>query len=162
MDEQMVAWDIPAYRARVDSGCFICKLLAGDPEYSHHIAYRDDLAVVFLNKYPQVRGHVLVAPTSHREHLADDFSPHDYLDLQAIIHRAAKALVALIPTERLYVMSLGSQQGNRHVHWHLVPCPPGLPYEQQQMALFDTARGYFDFPEPEQANLALEIGHAMA
>lgn len=163
MDEQqMVAWDVPAYRARVVSGCFICKWLAGDPEYFHHLVYRDDVAAVFLSKYPQVRGHVLVAPITHREHVADDFPLHDYLDLQAVIHRAAMATSAVVPTERLYVMSLGSQQGNRHVHWHIVPCPIGLPYDQQQLALFETARGYVDLPESEQANLALEIGRAMA
>jgi hypothetical protein len=43
-----------------------------------------------------------------------------------------------VPTERLYVLSLGSQQGNRHVHWHIAPLPPGLPFDQQQFAALDT------------------------
>jgi diadenosine tetraphosphate (Ap4A) HIT family hydrolase len=161
MDHQRVAWDLPAYRAQVHSGCFICRFLAGDLEYAHHVAYRDDVAVVFLNRYPQVRGHLLVAPIPHREQVADDFSAEDYLDLQAVIYRAAKAVAAVVPTERLYLMSLGSPQGNRHVHWHLVPCPVGLPYDQQQMALFETARGYLQVRDPEQAELAADIARAM-
>jgi histidine triad (HIT) family protein/ATP adenylyltransferase len=32
----------------------------------------------------------------------------------------------------MYVLSLGSQQGNSHVHWHVAPLPPGTPYHQQQ------------------------------
>ncbi|WP_329793660.1 hypothetical protein V1227_17560 [Lentzea sp. DG1S-22] len=33
-------------------------------------------------------------------------------------------MTALLPVERLYVLSLGSRQANRHVHRHLVPLPP--------------------------------------
>jgi hypothetical protein len=53
----------------------------------------------------------------------------------------------LLPTERLYVLSLGSQQANRHVHWHLAPLPPGVPYEQQQTALFAPELGTLDIPD---------------
>jgi len=161
MREHRVEWDVPDYKARVRSGCFICKMLTGEPDYRHHVAYRDDVAVVFLSKYPQVRGHLLVAPIEHREHVVDDFSAQEYLALQAVVYRAAKALTAVVPSERLYVMSLGSQQGNRHLHWHLVPCPPGLPYEEQQMALFDVARGYVDVPDAGQEELALSVRRGM-
>ncbi|HJP79694.1 MAG TPA: hypothetical protein VJ914_35815 [Pseudonocardiaceae bacterium] len=27
-------------------------MLAGNPEYPHHVVYRDDIAVVFLSKFP--------------------------------------------------------------------------------------------------------------
>ena len=62
-----------------------------------------------------------------------------------------------MPTERLYVLSLGSQQGNRHVHWHVVPLPPGVPYEEQQLAVLDTARGYLDVPDDVSARLAATL-----
>jgi len=39
--------------------------------------------------------------------------------------------------ERLYVLSLGSQEANAHVHWHIVPCPPETPFEEQQLALLN-------------------------
>jgi len=152
---------MPAYLARVRSGCFICGLLNGNPDYFHHVVYRDEVAVVFLNKYPAVRGHLLVAPIEHREHVADDVTAVDYLDMQAVLYQSAKAQTNVVPSERLYVLSLGSQQGNRHVHWHLVPTPPGLPYEDQQLALLDAARGYVEVPEAEQAGLADAIRQAM-
>ena len=64
-------------------------------------------------------------------------------------------------TERLYQFSLGSQQGNTHVHLHLVPCPPGTPYEEQQVALMAESRGWLDFPEGDLATLAAAIRDAM-
>jgi len=38
-----------------------------------------------------------------------------------VVHDVAEALKATLPTERVYLMSLGSHQGNAHVHWHVVP-----------------------------------------
>jgi hypothetical protein len=35
------------------------------------------------------------------------------------------------------VLSLGSQDGNRHIHWHLAPLPPGVPFDEQQLAALD-------------------------
>jgi diadenosine tetraphosphate (Ap4A) HIT family hydrolase len=55
-------------------------------------------------------------------------------------------------------MSLGSQSGNRHVHWHLAPLPPGVPNERQQFAAFTWERGLLDQPELELAALARRIG----
>ena len=77
-----------------------------------------------------------------------------------MVHAAGRALVAEVETERLCVLSLGSLQGNRHVHWHLVPLPPGVPYEQQQVAALAPDRGYLDIPAEEEADLArrLRIG----
>lgn len=151
-----------AYLDLARRACFICELLAGNPDYPHHIAHRDDRAVVFASRFPSVLGHFLVAPVDHREHAVADFTPDEYLALQAVVHRAGRALTDLLPTERLYVLSLGSQQANRHVHWHLAPLPPGVPYEQQQAAVFDPARGPLDIPDDELADLTRRLGERMA
>jgi ATP adenylyltransferase len=130
--------DPEAIRRRVGDRCFICELLAGNPEFAHHVVYEDEHAIAFLNKYPRLRGYVLVAPREHREHVAADFELDEYLQLQAVVYRIGRALSEVLPTERLYILSLGSQQGNRHVHWHVVPLPPGVPFEEQQFAALDT------------------------
>jgi diadenosine tetraphosphate (Ap4A) HIT family hydrolase len=54
-------------------------------------------------------------------------------------------------------MSLGSQQGNRHVHWHIVPLPPDVPYHEQQTAAISFDRGVLDIPDAEMSALADEI-----
>ncbi|MFL5939955.1 MAG: hypothetical protein ACJ75Q_06575 [Gaiellaceae bacterium] len=79
-----------------------------------------------------------MAPKEHREHVVDDLSEDEYLALQRVIHRVGRAICRAVPTERPYVLSLGSQEGNRHVHWHLAPLPPGVPFEEQQLAALDT------------------------
>jgi diadenosine tetraphosphate (Ap4A) HIT family hydrolase len=99
---------------------------------------------------------VLVAPVSHVEDVvAVDVA--EYLAVQRVVHVAGQALVAEVETERLYVLSLGSRQGNRHVHWHLVPLPPGVPYEQQQGTALGPERGYLDIADGEQAELARRL-----
>ncbi|SDM67644.1 histidine triad (HIT) family protein/ATP adenylyltransferase [Lentzea albidocapillata subsp. violacea] len=67
----------------------------------------------------------------------------------------------MLPVERLYVLSLGSPQANRHVHWHLAPLPPGVPYEDQQIAAFEASRGVLDVPDDEVAVLAQRLGERM-
>ncbi|MFI9382558.1 HIT family protein [Kutzneria sp. NPDC052558] len=156
-----VPWQPDAYLDLARRACFICELLAGNPDYPHHIAYRDDDAVVFASRFPSVLGHFLVAPVSHREHAIGDFTPDDYLALQRVVHRTGRALTELLTVERLYVLSLGSQQANRHVHWHLAPLPPGVPYDQQQTALLDPANGYLDIPDDTLSDLARRLGDRM-
>lgn len=156
-----VPWDMESYVRRIRQACYVCELLAGNPDYAHHVAYRDDSAVVYLCKYPAVYGHLLVAPVEHREHVVGDFTEDEYAAFQRIVHRAGRAVTSVVETERLYTLSLGSQQGNTHVHVHLVPCPPGTPYERQQLALLAESEGWLDLPAAELAALAEAVGAAM-
>ncbi len=154
--------DMEAYQRRVRTGpCFICEIVAGNPEYSHHIVYEDDNAIVFLNKYPTLYGYTLVAPREHREQATSDFTIDAYLALQRIIYRVTEALRKVVPTERVYILTLGSQQGNRHVHWHIVPLPPGVPYEQQQVEALRMGKGVLKLSDEEMTSLALRIRQAM-
>lgn len=104
---------------------------------------------------------MLVAPTEHRERVVDDFSEDEYLALQRVIHRVGRALCRSVPTERLYVLSLGSQEGNRHVHWHLAPLPPGVPFERQQLAALETDLG-IDLNDAALEELAARIRAELA
>jgi len=151
--------DFNAVREELRGRCFICEMLAGNPEYQHHVVYEDERAVAFLNRYPSLYGYALVAPKDHREQVTGDFSLDEYLHLQAVVHRVAEAIRQVVPTERLYVLSLGSQQANRHVHWHLAPKPPGLPFEQQQLAALDS-NVVLDLTQAEQADLASRLRDA--
>ena len=138
--------------------CFICGLVAGDPAFAHHVIYEDEFAIVFLNKHPTLRGYSLVCPRDHREQVTGDFDLPDYLRLQALVHAVGEALRRVFAAERVYVLSLGSQQGNRHVHWHVAPLPPGVPLEDQQFAALDVTRGVLAIEEAEMADLARRIG----
>jgi diadenosine tetraphosphate (Ap4A) HIT family hydrolase len=142
--------------------CFICGLVSGDPAFAHHIVFEDDFAIAFLNKFPPLLGYVLVCPKAHLEQVADDFSQEDYLRLQAVVYAVSQALRAVLPVERVYVMSLGSQQGNRHVHWHVAPLPPGVAPEDQQLAALDVERaGFLAMDDDEKRRLASRISAAI-
>ena len=156
-------FDLDAYLKQVTSGqeCFICNLVRGDGD-SHAVIYRDDDHVAFLNRFPTLLGYTLVAPVRHCEQVIDDFDLDAYLKLQSLIHRLGRALSATVPTERLYVLSLGSQEGNSHVHWHLAPLPPDVCYSDQQLnALMAERTGYLDIPRDEQSALAERIAAAL-
>ena len=135
------ALDREAYLRHVATGCFICRLVrsGGEPD-PHHVLWQGQKAIAFLNRWPSVYGHVLVAPTAHIEQVTGDATLHEYLSLQRIIYAVGEAVRQALRPERVYVLSLGSQQANAHVHWHVVPCPPGVPLEEQQLALLDARR----------------------
>jgi diadenosine tetraphosphate (Ap4A) HIT family hydrolase len=156
--------DLEAYVRRVRSGpCFVCAIVSRDPDFpEHHVFYEDDAVIAFLNRYPTQYGYTLVAPKEHREQVAGDFTVEEYLGLQRVVHRVAKAVREEVGAERVYLLSLGSNQGNAHVHWHVVPLPPGIPYEEQQfVALMLETVGALKIPEEEQASLAARIGRRM-
>lgn len=140
-------FDTERYLEGVRQGCFICRLVQGDPELpAHHVIWRNKEAIAFLNRFPTVVGYALVAPVDHREQVTGDFTLHEYLSLQRVIHAVAEAVRLAFNPERLYVISLGSQQANAHVHWHVVPCPPGVPFEEQQCALINAEeQGVLEF-----------------
>ena len=155
--------DLAVYERRVREGrCFVCQTLAGDPDYPGHLVWTDDHAIAFLAKDPPLLGTTLVAPRAHREHVTADFTLQDYLALQRLVYLVGEAVRQELPTERLYIMSVGSQQGNRHVHWHVAPLPPGVPYRQQQLAAFCLERGVVALPDEELADLARRIGARVA
>lgn len=153
--------DIAAIQRELAGRCFICELVVGNAEFAHHVFYDDDSAIAFLSRYPRLLGYALVAPKEHREHVTGDFREDEYVALQAVVYRVGEAIRRTVPTERLYVLSLGSQHGNRHVHWHIAPLPPGVPFEQQQFAALDRDE-CLDLPDAEMADLARRLRSAIA
>jgi hypothetical protein len=55
-------------------------------------------------------------------------------------------------------LTYGSNQGNSHVQWHVVPLPPGVPYEEQQGAWASWSKYMLEIPREEMAFLAERIG----
>jgi diadenosine tetraphosphate (Ap4A) HIT family hydrolase len=152
-------FDPKAYLKEVSKGCFICRLVREDPTLPpHHIIWQGEEAIAFLDRFPTVYGYTLVAPVAHREQVTGDLTLHQYLALQRVVHAVAEAVRLALKPERVYVLSLGSQQANAHVHWHVVPCPPGVPFEEQQCALLDReARGVLQLSQEEASALVARL-----
>jgi diadenosine tetraphosphate (Ap4A) HIT family hydrolase len=79
------------------------------------------------------------------------------LALQRVVHRVARAVATVVPVERMYCLSLGSQQGNAHLHGHVAPLPPGAPDDRQQYYALMAENGVLDVDDSSQANLAQAI-----
>lgn len=146
------------YRERAKNGpCFVCGIVNGTNPYDHHIIYEDEKALAFLTMGQFMYGWSLVCPREHREHAVSDFTELEYLGLQRLVYAVGKAITKTVPTDRLYIMTLGSQQANRHVHWHISALPPGVPYEEQEMKALSHENGLLDMTEEQKADLANRI-----
>lgn len=93
--------DMEQYIRRVRDGpCFVCAMLAGHSGYVRHTVYEDDEFVAFPSRFPTLRGYCLVAPKRHIEDWVHDLDEAAFLRLQTVVHRVARAVSAVVPTER--------------------------------------------------------------
>lgn len=150
-------FDMDAYVERIQNApCFICEMVAGQRN-GNYVIHQDEEFIAFLNKYPTLYGYALVAPVEHKEQVTADFTVDEYLALQKAVYRVAEAVRRSVEAERVYILSLGSQQGNKHVHWHIAPLPYGVPFDEQQLAALSIRSGILDIPEDEMVSLARRI-----
>ncbi len=138
--------------------CFVCEMVRGNARFPENVIHEDDRYLVFLDGYPRAYGYTLVAPKEHKEQVSGDFTMEEYLDLQRLVYRVTEAVRDEVGAERMYLYTFGSNQGNSHVHWHVVPLPPGVPYEEQQGAWARWSKGVLKIPPKEMTSLARRIG----
>ena len=82
-----VTFDAEQYDRRSRRGpCFVCSILAGHPDYSHHDVYEDADTIAFLARWPTLLGHTLVAPKRHVESWVHDLDEAQFLALQQVVH----------------------------------------------------------------------------
>ncbi|MBG0566148.1 HIT family protein [Actinoplanes aureus] len=153
-----IAFDFEQYGRRVREGpCFVCAFLDGHEDYQHHKLYEDGDTIAFLTRHPVQLGYCLVAPKRHVESWIHDMEELEFLRFQGAVRKVALAVAATVPTERMYSLSLGSQQGNAHLHWHLAALPPGVPYHQQQFHALMAENGVLPVDDATQKALAQRI-----
>lgn len=153
-----IRFDSDAYSRRSREGpCFVCAIVAGHPEYRHDDVYEDGATIAFLARPSTLLGYCLVAPKRHVESWLDDLDESEFLALQRVVRMVATSVASVVPTERMYSLSLGSQQGNAHLHWHIAPLPPGVPYHQQQYHALMAENGVLDVDDEAMAELAGRI-----
>jgi diadenosine tetraphosphate (Ap4A) HIT family hydrolase len=150
------------YEQRVRAGrCFVCAFLDGEPGSEHVLLYDDGAHVAFLNRYPTLPGYALVAPRRHVEDVVGGLTPVEYLAMQSVVHKVARAVAEVSRPERTYLLSLGSMQGNAHVRWHIAPLPPGVPYERQQYHALMAEHGIQRYTQQELDAFGVRIRAAL-
>lgn len=139
--------------------CFICELVSGDRD--QRVIFRDDTCIAFFPLWPRLLGYMLLAPIKHVADVVDGATEAEYIEIQRRVYRLGRAISSVVPTERLYIFTFGSHQGVAHVHWHVAPLPPGLPFEEQQFEAVNRP-DYLEIPPADEAALAERIAAAMA
>ena len=137
--------------------CFVCQIVKQLPTPTAHIVFEDETFIAFLDEYPRQYGYTLVSPKVHLEQATAELDLGQYLALQTLIHHTSEAVRAEVDAERMYIFTFGSNQGNAHVHWHVVPLPKGTPYEQQQGAAVSWKAGVLKVPDAEMEQLAARL-----
>lgn len=149
--------DEEAYSRMIQtSPCFICRIVAGTyDEAPIHILYEDAGSIAFLERWPRLYGWALVASREHREQVTSDFTLHEYLALQQTVYWVAEAVRREVAADRVYLTSFGSNEAIAHVHWLIIPLPSGVPFHEQQLAVF--RKDVLKISENEMADLATRI-----
>ena len=105
-----------------DMSCLFCRTIAGELDSSR--VYEDERAVAFLDIQPATPGHLLVAPRTHADGLAE-LSVEDGAHLFRVAHRLALALRRSdVPCEGVNLFladGAAAFQEVFHVHLHVLP-----------------------------------------
>lgn len=105
-------------------GCFLCTAVDAEPCDDTLVVFRGSGAIVILNRYPYVSGHVMVAPCRH---LASplDLTPDEGLEMMALVRRSMTAIQKVYGPQGFNIgMNVGQAAGaglKDHIHMHVVP-----------------------------------------
>jgi diadenosine tetraphosphate (Ap4A) HIT family hydrolase len=152
------------YDAAARSDCFVCRIVAGQPLFPGvRVVYEDADTIAFLNQFPSQEGYTIVCPKRHVARFEADVPLDEWLHLQTVVQRVARAVSEATGAIRMYFASLGSPERNPHLHVHVCPCPPGTPFDQQQFAAMMSEDGhYLVLTDARQDELAAVIRRALA
>ena len=149
------------HEASASGLCFICEFLSDNPKFDHVVVDETDTAIAFLNRFPTLFGYTLVAPKRHVEEVTGDYSEAEYVELQTFIYRVAEAIRQVLAPERVYILSLGSQSANAHVHWHIAPLPPGVSLEHQQYYALMHEHGIIEMSAEDCSDFVKQVRTAL-
>jgi ATP adenylyltransferase len=116
-------WRMGYVTASKEPGCIFC---AASETADRHgsLVFIQRPAVVMLNKFPYVNGHLMVAP---RRHAADPgtLPAEEFRLLMDVVQRVVTVLTGALRPDGMNIgMNLGAAAGAGvadHLHWHLVP-----------------------------------------
>lgn len=104
------------------SDCIFCHIVAGNAPAS--VVYEDELCLIFMDLYPAVPGHLLVAPKVHCPNLAE-LDEATGMHLFAVAQRMAAALRRSdLRCEGINLFLADGEAAGQdvfHVHLHVLP-----------------------------------------
>lgn len=107
-----------------DSECVFCSAHENGPSLDSLVVYKNNSAMLVLNKYPYNSGHVLVIPQKHIGDITE-LSDDEYIELNELLRESIKAAKKIYKCEGLNIgMNHGKVAGAgipNHLHWHIIP-----------------------------------------
>jgi ATP adenylyltransferase len=117
-------WRMEYILSEGEQGCFICDLAQAEPSEENLLLYRNEHAMVLMNKYPYNNGHILVAPIAHTSDLSE-LTDLEYFETMQLFRFSLKAMENTISPEGFNGgLNLGKTAGaglEEHLHFHIVP-----------------------------------------
>ncbi|MCD6302310.1 MAG: HIT domain-containing protein [Anaerolineae bacterium] len=118
-------WRMAYVSAEKQSGCVFCHLQQeGTSDQDALILYRGKHAMIVMNKYPYINGHVMVVPYLHTDTptaLDDDA----LLEMIKLVNDSITVLREALHADGFNIgMNLGASAGagiEHHIHMHIVP-----------------------------------------
>jgi ATP adenylyltransferase len=134
-----------------DSGCFLCRAIAGNDDRGNLLVWRRAHSIVVLNRFPYNNGHLLVAPLVHRGMLGE----LQGADLTEPIETVQYVVGVLDRMVRPQGYNIGLNQGKAagaglpgHLHWHVVPRWDGdtnfMPVLGQTKVIVESLLEFYD------------------
>jgi ATP adenylyltransferase len=121
MKTMWAPWRIEYILAEKNHTCVFCQALSDDNNLT---LYHGDLAMVMMNKFPYINGHLLVAPVRHLSSL-DQLTPGEMGELLAGVERSVAIIKDVMKPDGFNVgLNLGRVAGagiEEHLHFHVVP-----------------------------------------
>ncbi|HAT33327.1 MAG TPA: HIT family protein [Janthinobacterium sp.] len=107
-----------------NDNCVFCGILAG--RIPAEIVYRDEQCVALLDAFPLTRGHLLLIPLRHGQHI-EDLPRETVAHLFSVGGRFSAAWRrAQVPATNLLINNgKAANQHVPHVHLHVIPRRPG-------------------------------------
>lgn len=128
MERLWAPWRMEYLLEEKPDGCIFCRGRDGDDDRKSLVLHKTASAVVMMNRYPYVNGHLMVAPRLHTGSL-HDLSSGELLDLMETTRLCQTVLTAdMKPAGFNIGLNLGSAAGAGiadHLHMHIVPRWPG-------------------------------------
>ncbi len=110
--------------SKKEENCFFCKAVKENQDHKNLVLYRGKECFCILNKYPYNNGHLMVAPTLHKDDLSK-LSSSEMLEFMTLT-RDMKGILSkkMNPDGFNLGINLGKVAGagvEGHIHLHIVP-----------------------------------------
>lgn len=108
----------------METSCFLCEALKSGDDPAWLVIFRGTEALVILNRYPYINGHMLVAPFNHTPTI-ESLPESTLSELMQLTSKAMRVLRAVYGAESFNTgMNIGAAAGAGladHVHIHILP-----------------------------------------